>query len=500
VPAITYSDFSGGLDRRLPIDVQDANRLWSLRNAYVTLGKRIKKRPGLILATTGLSGSVGLENINGTLTVFVSTGSTFAAPTGVTAQTLELPSGYAADSLLGVTYGDTFSGFAYVVALYHTVTTRTKSTFDGVGSVVTIEGRIYRHHYLDTVGATLITDANCPTTGSVCKAASRIFAINGETVRYSKAGNPRDWTEPSDAGFLPVALQQDVKADCTAVGSFADKLVVAFPEGAQIWKVAVDPTANELTRRIEGVGSEQPTSFASFASDLMFLSPYGFRSMTVQAQVDRIDDTDVGVPVDALVVPDVQALPDNSLVIGLWLHELGQYWAIFDDGDVSKAWVYTYSRSSKIACWSEYTFLVKLTGACTQAGKVFLRSATDLYQLDVDTHIDEIQYDEAGVIQTGTIPVEVQMAFQDAKTPGVDKQWYGADFVFAGTADVSYLYDPRDQTKESTSQAVSGNTAPGQTVGVEIVSASIAPVIRHEADEAFEFTRATLYFSALVVT
>jgi hypothetical protein len=101
---------------------------------------------------------------------------------------------------------------------------------------------------------------------------------------------------------------------------------------------------------------------------------------------------------------------------------------------------------------------VKITGVCTQAGKVFLRSATDLYQLDADTSTR--QYDEAG--DPPTIPVEVQMAFQDAKTPGVDKQWYGADFVFAGTADVSYLYDPRDQTKESTSQAVTGNTAPAR--------------------------------------
>jgi hypothetical protein len=39
------SHVPGGLDRRLPVTVQDASRLWILRNAYITTGKRIKKRP-----------------------------------------------------------------------------------------------------------------------------------------------------------------------------------------------------------------------------------------------------------------------------------------------------------------------------------------------------------------------------------------------------------------------------------------------------------------------
>ena len=36
MPAITYADWSGGVDRRLPFGVQDANKLWTLQNAYIT--------------------------------------------------------------------------------------------------------------------------------------------------------------------------------------------------------------------------------------------------------------------------------------------------------------------------------------------------------------------------------------------------------------------------------------------------------------------------------
>lgn len=94
MPAITYKDFSGGLDRRLPIGVQDANRLWTLKNAYITAGKKIAKRPGLKLVSSGLGGSVGLAAMNGVLNVFVEEGTSFTAPDGIGKFTL---SSYAGD-------------------------------------------------------------------------------------------------------------------------------------------------------------------------------------------------------------------------------------------------------------------------------------------------------------------------------------------------------------------------------------------------------------------
>jgi hypothetical protein len=81
MPAISYSDWSGGLDRRLSVNSQDANKLWTLRNAYVTTGKRLKKRPGLRLLASGLTGSFGLKSVNGALNVFCDTGAVFTAPT-----------------------------------------------------------------------------------------------------------------------------------------------------------------------------------------------------------------------------------------------------------------------------------------------------------------------------------------------------------------------------------------------------------------------------------
>ncbi len=559
--AITYQDFSGGLDHRLSINVQEANKLWTLKNAYVTQGKRMAKRPGLKLVSSELLGSFGLQGINGRLKVFADSGSAFTAPVvpglGVDRVVLDKPS---ASGLDRIYYADIFQNDLFVVARYADGTTR-HHYLDQTEAVVTItiaspgvvtwtdHGRIpgdsmafatsgtlptgivsgivgdvitgplfYVFAVLSantfTISATpggpvvnttgaqagthavflpsYISDVNCPNTVGTTKAASRVFAPSpdGQTVRYCKAGNVRDWTTSSDAGFLPVALQQDTKSQCVACGTFQDALVVLFPDSSQIWTVNVDPSTNSLTKRLYGVGTSEPLSIASFFSDLIFLSPFGFRSMMVQSQTNRIDDYDTGVPVDPLVNTDLQfvaSLTDPELAMGLWIREFGQYWAVLDMGTFSKVWVYTVSKISKISCWSEYIFPIKIKAITALSGKVYLRTDDSLFE------VSPSQYTDANTL----INVEIQMAFQDAKSPGVLKQVYGADYVFRGSANVSFKYDPRDLGKETIPQLISSDTRAGDLVPVEVCSPSIAPVFRHAADEAFEVDAVTFYFNLL---
>lgn len=481
--AITYADFSGGLDRRLSLNAQDPNKLWVLRNAYITQGKKIKKRPGL----RALAGSFddigtpgqryqGLFSINGGLRTYSTVFASGILPAGVTAKTLSIPLSSGVGALLvDVVYAVVFQGFEYVVAKWE----------DQVDFHT-----FFVHHYLDGSVTERVLDVNCPQSGAATVAASRIFAIAGETVRYSAAGAATDWTTASDAGFLPAGLQQNTTASTTAVGTFQDALVVFFDESAQIWDVKADPSLNEIRKRIKGVGTQAPYSLADFANDLVFLSPFGFKSMRVSTQTDRIDDNDIGSPIDKLVVADVAASTDATGVLGIWIPQIGQYWAVFQMGATSKAWVYTYSRYSKIACWSEYVFDILVTGVCTSAGKVYVRSQSKLYEFAED------QYTDDGTL----IDVEAQLAFQDAKTPGVDKQVYGADYIVQGSPDISFLYDPRDPGKETVAMTIPGDTRPGQPLPVELVAPCIAPVFRHALDEAMEIEAATFYYHLLAVS
>jgi hypothetical protein len=552
MPAISYLEWSGGLDRRLSINSQEANRLWELRNAYVTLGKRIRKRHGLRLVTSGLSGSYGLKSVDGALKVFIDSNSSFVAPTvsGLTIDQvgLENPFGGATE-IDRIHYADLYQGFLYVVAHYgdgsirhhyidgktatvtisnaspgvvtwvgHALPSKTGIRFTTTGTLPSplVAGTVYyvRGPAADTfnlsatpggalintttagsgthtaIVPTYITDPNCPQSSGITKAASRIFAPSDENVRYCAAGAARDWTTSSDAGFLPAGLQQDTKGSVQACGTFQDSLVVIFEDSAQIWSVAVDPSANVISKRLYGIGTEEPLSLASFFSDLVLLSPHGFRSMTVQAQTDRIDDNDVGVPIDSLVQADIATMADlgePQKVIGVWISELGQYWAVLDMGTYSKAWAYTFSRSSKIACWSEYVFPVKIEAITTLAGRVYLRSEDNLYEASATQYTDD----------DTLIDVEVQMAFQDAKLPGVAKQFYGADMVSEGEVEMSFLYDPRDTDKETEPTTVPGDTRPGDVLPVEVVAPALAPVFRHSVDEAMSLDAITLYFHSL---
>jgi hypothetical protein len=489
MPAITFSDFSGGLDRRLPVTVQDSSRLWILRNARITLGKRIAKREGLKLVA-GIAGTVGLVAVAGRLNVFQSASDPTFGPFQINRIGLTDPSSLPAGQSLQRIYTATmFNGFVYAVAEYNPSgvyvggNSQSSSVPSSVGA-----GHIV-HHYVDGSASTIVSGA--PAAKSITKAASRIFAASGATVKYCAAGNARDWATPSDAGFLPVQLQQDTGDECAAVGTFQKKLAVFFPASLQTWDVAVDPSANQIDQRLYGVGTLAPMSQASFSNDLAFLSPFGFRSVAVRLQTDQIDDNDLGVPVDSLVRPDMIATENLGTVAyepcGVWIHELGQYWCIFDQGTASKAWVFTYSKTSKIGCWSEYTFPIRITDVCSLNGKVYLRSATYLYELEADQYTDD----------GAAIDVEVQMAFQDAKLPGVSKMFGGADMVVTGSPAFSVLYDPRDLTKESIAQTLSGDTRPGDLVPVEVVATSIAPVFRHSANEALEISALSLYFESL---
>jgi hypothetical protein len=556
MPAISYTDWSGGLDRRLSVNSQDANKLWTLKNAYITTGKRIRKRPCLSVVTAGLSGSTGLKAVNGSLYVFARSEFPFTPPVvsglSIAAQGLDTPVTHG--DLERVLYAELFQGFIYAVARYdagpgarirHHYADRFSAGVvvtisNAAPGVVTSAGHGLlngQHIRFTTTGAlpdplaagntyfvvntaadtfevsateggvsintttagsgvhtcitpTYINDANCPHTNGITKAASRIFAPSGENVRYCAVGAARDWTTASDAGFLPAGLEQDGTSEVQACGTFQESLVVLFEGGAQIWSVATDPSANAISKRMYGVGTAQPLSLASFSSDLVFLSPFGFRSMTVQAISSRIDDNDVGVPIDTLVQPDIattEAVVSGDPVRSYWIPELGQYWAVFDMGTFSKAWVYTFSKSSKIACWSEYIFPVRIEDVTTLSGKVYLRDADNLYEMSATQYTDDGE----------SVSVEVQMAFQDAKQPGINKQVWGADMVTSGTWGLSYKYDPRDDTKQTTPLTISGDTRPGDTLPVDVVTPAIAPVFTHSADEAASIDSLILYFHSL---
>ena len=113
MPTLTIDRFERGIDRRkLPV-VSDANRLVQCKNAYVTTGRSIRKRPGLSRITTLEPGTAGLVSAGGRLNTFHGGERIIThADERFRAHWVPHPSGYA---LTRVPFGTQFAGYLYVV-------------------------------------------------------------------------------------------------------------------------------------------------------------------------------------------------------------------------------------------------------------------------------------------------------------------------------------------------------------------------------------------------
>ncbi len=538
MPAITFERFDGGLDVSRSPSVAGANQLRVLKNAYVTTGRTLRKRPGLRKLGTLKAGTVGLaaggHAVYGDARLWVfgddSQGNAHPGVSGVTVTTQPLPpnDAYPIAWPTRIRSAVDFNGYLYVVAEWGQNLTRhcwiggttrkwTPQTVYAAGDTViptTPNGYRYRAlvggtsggnepswprgNWAPTVvdgGVTWeahewdVEDPNCPHTPSIAKGASKVWAADGDVVRFSATGNPGDWTTANDAGFLPTGMHTSGDADALAVGTFRNYLVVLGSDWMQLWVVDPDPAKHAIQQQLAGLGTRFPRSVVEVAGDLYFLSDLGVRSATLNTVTGMANHLDVGSPVDKLIRQDVAAWdamnyypPGWEPVAAFW-PAAGQYWLAMDQN----VWVYTFSPTAKVAGWSQFTLPFKVDAMVPFQGKLYIRSGDDLYV------VDETAYDDGGV----AIPVEIALPYMDAKSPGVLKQWLGIDAVLEGTGQVSCAFDPRDTSRETQAITMTGNTRPGEMQALEVCSTEISPIVRHQAAEAFELQALTLYFENL---
>lgn len=333
-----------------------------------------------------------------------------------------------------------------------------------------------------------VTDTNCPHTKQVAKQAQKIFAVGSGSsntgVRYCKTGDPRDWSAVSDAGFLSAGLYAKGSDQVTAIGPFQrSSLAVYFGDNSQVWTVDPNPSNISLLDVIPGIGTLYHRSAGSVSQDQFFLAQNGFRSMSLVAISDNLQDNDVGSAIDALVTASVSAADDP---LSLYYPKLGQF--VCFNGTF--AWVYSFSRTSKISAWSKYTFPFSIDDATVLNQQLYVRNGDDVYRLSDSTYKDGVS----------SIPlVDVQMFFQDAKRPGVLKQWTGMDLIGIGNWTVSHLFAADNQTLESQAYEYPAVTEPGSLYPVELLSTRIAPHLTHQKDEAAELSVISLYYENLGV-
>lgn len=475
MPTITFNKFDLGIDHRKAASVSDANRLIEMKNAHVTTGLATEKRPGLKKIATLEPGTKGLFPAFGKLHTFYcdlepvehenplfEAHKILCAEQLTNDETNEITYGPDYRPVTDIHYVDVFNGYLYVSAQH---------------------GDIVRHHYLNRDEITQVVDENCPHTSAVIKMASKIFAVSpdGSTVRYSKTGNPVEWTEKDDAGFLPTGLNaQGGRATC-ALGEYQNNLVALSRDGAQVWVVDPDPTVMRLEDKVENVGTSFPLSLATVAGDLYFLSDYGFRSITTIQLISKLSDVDIGSPIDDIVRPAIRNR--KAVPKAVYFYGTGKYLCAIGN----QIFVYSISRTSKIAAWSRYELPVSVDAWAELGGVLYIRAGDDVYCMDEDGYSDDGKAFE----------VVLQLPYMDFKTPGYLKRIYAVDLVMEGESYVSVSMDARYPEDFTAEVRVAGNTRGGGLIPLECNGTEFSFKFRNVTDKPFRLDALSVYYDVL---
>lgn len=331
----TFDRFDGGLLLARPSSVAPANSLARLINMDVQPGGWLRSRakwkqsPGALAVPAQWK---GLESNSGYLWVFScwnvatvpNTSDIVNAETGERLVYAFVSSGTGGDfddatstRLMGVARWD--KGFVAVLSPDGGTTC--------YKSLLTVDTTTH------TVTGTDITDVNMPSTGLMATATARVYSISddGQSVKFSKVGDPTDWTTSGNAGSLPVSQHFANGQRAYGLGLYQGKLAVFTDESIQLWTLDPDPTGMALDRVIDGVGTRHHHSIVSLYGDLLFLSESGVRSLTTLTSALFPSDVDVGLPIKPFTVPpdSLTRVADGGLVPsvkGIAAGPLSQYW------------------------------------------------------------------------------------------------------------------------------------------------------------------------------
>ena len=497
----TFEDFRLGLDHRKSEQVSDARSLQECKNAYVTDGYAVSKRPGM----DNLHGSTALDTVFKGLFMFDQKLITVTHTSGFTPP----------PTLAGIGIGNPISSALQVIICENPL-----DATDPVSRVweflvfnrkpyVVVEffsGAI-RHFYgtlaQHLIGTgTVITDTNCPNTKAAIVNASKVFAIGTNAagdayVKYSATEDPTDWSSPDDASGalgLPVGLESPDEDDIIALGAFKGKLLVFMTNNIQLWTTDPDPSLISLESVIENGYVTYTDTIAPLGSDLVFLSKAGFYSAGQMLYTDRMIAGDVGAPVSSIVLTKIAADAATNEPIAVHFSGKNQYICAIKD----EMFVLTHSTNAKLTAWSRYTMASGsvISGMCSYRELLYVKmsnaSGDFIFGFDPAKYNDDI----AGVATTN-FDVQITSGFQTLGGSGRWKKIYGMDAMMIGEANVQHRWDARTPAAKTTAISLSGDTRPSPMVPVELMTTEISFDITQNSNTGLLFNGMTYHFHQL---
>jgi hypothetical protein len=428
---VWIKDFQGGLDvRRLP-ETSAGGTLMRARDVHITRGKELEQRADFVpVYTLPAALTKSMAVVPGGLVVFGHQTAPGGLPAGVSYQQLQHPSG---EALVRVPFW-----------------TRYRSKLQVIGEFA--DGS----RYLFYDGAR-VTDVNAPpnAVGSgrpavLLTAVEKMFVGSGENLFFSAIGDSTDYGAGAGVGDGVIVMSTHAQGseELTGLARYDEYVAVFGRRVIQTWFIDPDPALSKQAQVLEETGCIAPRSVTQFGDgDVFYLDRSGIRSLRARDSSNSAATSDIGSPIDPLVIGQIDTLGETEAAsaIGLIEPRDGRFWTIIDD----TIYVFSYFASARVSAWTEYKPGFSITDAAVWEDRVWLRSGDTIYVYG-NLPDQTFQYsDDVG---------EAWMPYLDADQPARAKHLMGIDMSVRGTWDIALATDPNDTDAEDRAATVSETT------------------------------------------
>jgi hypothetical protein len=272
----------------------------------------------------------------------------------------------------------------------------------------------------------------------------KTYAIAGPNLLGSKIGDCTDWA--GTGSFVTDMSTEIAGADAlTAIAYFQGNLAIFSRSTVQVEFVDPDPALNEQVQTLQNIGTLAPHSVTSFGdSDVFFLSDTGVRSLKVRAATDSATVSDIGSPIDPLIIAAIKASVATAQkacgaiepVDGRFMLQIG-----------TTTYVFSYFPDAKIAAWTTYETGLSLTEFAVLETRLYARDVGNLYLLGGNNNdVYSAQ------------PPDIKIPFVSARQIATLKHFTALDVICDGVFDVSISTDPLHPDAEEVVCTVNGTT------------------------------------------
>lgn len=316
---------------------------------------------------------------------------------------------------------------------------------------------------------------------------SKLYAVSGEILAYSKVGDPTTWNGGVGAGFKDLSQYSADATQLLSMETYFGLLAVFARRSVQIWNVNADEASDNLEQVLRNTGTIAEHSVLGFGeTDVFYLADTGVRSLRARDTTNSAFVSDVGTAIDehiqAYIATLTEAQISNATAVidpldGRYMLALGE-----------RIYVFSFFPNSKISAWGYYEpgFAVDGHGFAVDGKKLYVRSGDTIYLYGGD---DGAEYDD-------NTEVVVELPFLSGSTPATLKNWTGVDVCAQGEWTVEAAADPSQPDVWATLGVVSGVTMSELRVPYMARSSMVALRFTHRAAGQGKLSQIALHYES----